>query len=79
MSWKREGVIWEVCWKQEVGKELDPFDLICHVVFDQPALTRKERADNVKKAQLFHQILRHRPNCSQLTAGQICRQRRAGN
>jgi type I restriction enzyme R subunit len=24
---------------EEVGKDLDPFDLICHVVFDQPALT----------------------------------------
>jgi type I restriction enzyme R subunit len=37
----------------EVGKDLDPFDLVCHVAFDQPALTRKERADNVRKRDVF--------------------------
>ena len=37
----------------EVGKDLDPFDLICHVVFDHPALTRRERADNVRKRDVF--------------------------
>ena len=47
-----EGVIWEVL-EQEVGKDLDPFDMICHVVFDQPPLTRKERANNVKKRNYF--------------------------
>ncbi len=35
------------------GKDLDPFDLICHVAFDQPALTRAERADNVRKRDVF--------------------------
>ena len=38
---------------EEVGKDFDPFDLICHVAFDRPALTRKERADNVKKRDIF--------------------------
>jgi type I restriction enzyme R subunit len=38
---------------EEVGKDLDPFDLICHVVFDQPPLTRRERADNVRKHDVF--------------------------
>ncbi len=38
---------------EEVGKDLDPFDLICHVAFDQPAKTRKERADNVRKRDVF--------------------------
>ncbi len=38
---------------QEVGKDLDPFDLICHVAFDQPPLTRRERADNVRKRDVF--------------------------
>ena len=38
---------------QEVGKDLDPFDLICHVAFDQPPLTRKERAENVRKRNVF--------------------------
>ena len=37
----------------EVGKDLDPFDLICHVAFDQPALTRRERADSVRKRDVF--------------------------
>lgn len=36
-----------------VDKKLDLFDLICHVAFDQPPLTRKERADNVKKRDYF--------------------------
>lgn len=36
-----------------VGADLDPFDLICHVAFDQPALTRRERADNVRKRNVF--------------------------
>jgi type I restriction enzyme R subunit len=38
---------------EEVGKDLDVFDLICHVAFDQPPLTRRERADNVKKRHYF--------------------------
>jgi type I restriction enzyme R subunit len=47
-----EGVIWEAL-EQDVSRDLDPFDLICHVAFDQPPLTRKERADNVKKRNYF--------------------------
>ena len=46
------GVLWEAL-EEEVGKDLDPFDMICHVVFDQPPLTRKERANNVKKRNYF--------------------------
>ncbi|PKN34561.1 MAG: restriction endonuclease [Deltaproteobacteria bacterium HGW-Deltaproteobacteria-19] len=38
---------------EEVGKDLDPFDLICHVAFDRPPLTRRERADNVRKGDVF--------------------------
>ncbi len=37
----------------ELGKDLDPFDLICHVAFDAKPLTRRERADNVKKRDVF--------------------------
>jgi type I restriction enzyme R subunit len=47
-----EGIIWQAL-EEEVGKEMDPFDMICHVVYDQPALTRKERANNVKKRNYF--------------------------
>lgn len=38
---------------EEVGKDFDPFDLICHVAWDMPPLTRKERAENVKKRNYF--------------------------
>lgn len=38
----------------EVGKDLDPFDLICHIAFDQPPLTRRERVNNVKKRDVFN-------------------------
>ncbi len=38
---------------EDVGKDLDPFDLICHVAFDQPPLTRRERAEHVRKRDVF--------------------------
>jgi type I restriction enzyme R subunit len=38
---------------EAVGKDFDVFDLICHVAFDQPALTRRERAEQVKKRNYF--------------------------
>lgn len=38
---------------EEVGKDFDAFDLICHVAFDQPPLTRRERANQVKKRNYF--------------------------
>ena len=38
---------------EELGKNLDPFDLICHVAFDRKPLTRRERAENVKKRDVF--------------------------
>lgn len=37
----------------EVGKDLDPFDLILHVAYDQRPLTRKERAEKVRKRNYF--------------------------
>ena len=37
----------------EVSKDCDAFDLICHVAFDQPPLTRRERAEHVKKRNYF--------------------------
>jgi len=46
------GVIWDAL-AEDVGRDFDPFDLICHVVFDQPALTRRERAEQVKKRNYF--------------------------
>lgn len=38
---------------EELGRDLDPFDLICHVAFDAKPLTRRERAENVKKRDAF--------------------------
>ena len=38
---------------EAVGEDLDPFDLILHVVYDQPPLTRKERAEKVRKRNYF--------------------------
>lgn len=40
---------------EEVGKDYGDFDLICHIAFDMPPLTRKERANNVKKRNYFTQ------------------------
>ena len=39
--------------REEVGKDFDEFDLVCHVAFDQKPLTRKERANKVKKRNYF--------------------------
>lgn len=49
---EQEGVQLEAL-AQEAGRDLDPLDLICHIVFDQPALTRRERADKVRKRDVF--------------------------
>jgi len=38
---------------EEVGKEFGDFDLICHIAYGQPPLTRKERANKVKKRDYF--------------------------
>ena len=49
---QEQGVMVEALY-DAVNKEVDLFDLICHVAFDQPPLTRKERANNVKKRNYF--------------------------
>lgn len=38
---------------EQVGRDYDAFDLVCHVAFDRPPLTRRERADKVKKRNVF--------------------------
>ncbi len=47
-----QGIFFEAL-QEEVGKGFDPFDLICHVAFEAKPLTRKERANNVKKRNYF--------------------------
>jgi len=49
---EEKGIFFEAL-KDEVGKDFDPFDLICHIAFEAKALTRKERANNVKKRNYF--------------------------
>ncbi len=64
-SWKRadkkravieelesHGVIFAAL-EDEVGDAFDPFDLVCHVAYDQKPLTRRERAENVRKRNYF--------------------------
>lgn len=51
-----QGVLWDALQEEvetKLGKPMDPFDLVCHVAFDQPPLSRKERAESVKKRNYF--------------------------
>lgn len=49
---REQGLLLEAL-EDEVGKGYSAFDLICHVAFDQPPLTRRERAENVRKRNYF--------------------------
>ncbi len=47
------GVFLDELAEQVGSKDMDAFDLVCHVAFDQPALTRRERAERVRKRDVF--------------------------
>ena len=47
-----KGIIVEAL-QEQTGNEIDPFDLICHIAFGKPPLTRRERALGVKKRDVF--------------------------
>lgn len=52
----RQGIFFEALADEvdkKSGKDFDPFDLLCHIAWDQPPLTRKERAEQVKKRHYF--------------------------
>jgi type I restriction enzyme R subunit len=49
---EQRGVIFAAL-NEEVGSAFDPFDLICHIAYEQKPLTRKERAEQVKKRDYF--------------------------
>ncbi len=49
---QEQGVLLEAL-VDAVGKDMDPFDLVCHVVYDRPPLTRSERAERVRKRDVF--------------------------
>lgn len=49
---EKQGVLFAAL-NEEIGSAFDPFDLICHVAYEQKPLTRKERAERVKKRDYF--------------------------
>ncbi len=49
---EQQGVIFAAL-NEEIGSAFDPFDLICHIAYEQKPLTRKERAEQVKKRDYF--------------------------
>jgi type I restriction enzyme R subunit len=49
---EEQGILLEAL-AEEVGKDFGPFDLICHIAFGQAPLTRRERAENVRKRNYF--------------------------
>lgn len=49
---EEQGIIFENL-REVIKKDLDIFDLICHVAWDKPPLTRRERADNITKRNYF--------------------------
>ena len=58
---------------QELGKDLDPFDLVCHIAFDAKPLTRRERAENVKKRDVVQEVRRSGPHRARRVARQVRR------
>jgi type I restriction enzyme R subunit len=49
---QQQGVFFEEL-ERVVGRDYDAFDLICHVAFNAPPLTRRERANRVRKQDIF--------------------------
>lgn len=47
------GIDLEAIKEDEGMSDVDDFDFICHIAYDQKPLTRKERAENVKKRNVF--------------------------
>lgn len=47
------GIDLELIKKEHNMTDVDDFDFICHVAFDQKPLTRRERVENVKKRDIF--------------------------
>lgn len=52
---KDEGVLLDALREASGNKDLDDFDLICHIAYDAPALTKAERANNVRKRGYLYQ------------------------
>ena len=52
-SLEEHGILYQEIMKQENIKDLDPFDLIVHLAYNQKPLTKAERINNVKKSGLL--------------------------
>lgn len=50
---KERGIDLELIKKDQNMMDVDDFDFICHIAFDQKPMTRRERAEKVKKRDLF--------------------------
>ena len=50
---KEHGIDLELVKKEQNMTDVDDFDFICHIAFNQKPLTRRERAENVKKRDIF--------------------------
>jgi type I restriction enzyme, R subunit len=48
---KERGIDFDSLASQTGQPEADPFDLLCHLAFNAPILTRRQRADRVKKEE----------------------------
>ena len=51
---REQGIDLEALKEEEGMSDIDDFDFICHVAFDKKPLTRKERAENVKKKDFLN-------------------------
>lgn len=51
---REQGIDLEALKEEEGMSDVDDFDFICHVAFDKKPLTRKERAENVKKKDFLN-------------------------
>lgn len=50
---KEKGIDLELVKQEQNMSDVDDFDFICHIAFNQKPLTRRERAENVKKRDVF--------------------------
>ncbi len=58
---------------EQVGKDLDPFDLVCHVAFDQPSANASGTSGERQEEKLLRQVRRSRSGGARGLVGQVCR------
>lgn len=51
---QNQGVLLDALREESGQVDIDDFDLICHIAFDRPPLTKKERVNNVRKRGYLH-------------------------